>query len=1096
MTVLPDAAAQIADAKGAPARLARFAALSRETLWIAAFALALILAVWIAVAVLIGKARSDATAETYHEEYTSAAVFAEQATRTIRLLDSIMQLVAHELVKAPTPTRLKELVDEKVIPLDTLVLWSFVGADGRTVGSSLGPDPKRTDLSDREHIRVQLDRNVDGLFIGKPVLGRVSGRWSIQLTRRIEDASGETLGVLVASIDPHYFERFWKRVEGSPQDVDELVGLDGVLRARSADVETALTNHERRDALVAQMEGRNGFLEASDRDGRNWLTAYVRLEELPLVVTAAVPASAAGAQSWPAVASYAGFGTAFTLLIAGFSAALARFGGQLRERSRQAQLAERRLSLAIETIPQGFALFDADDRLTVFNNAYREIYATSADVIRPGIRFEDLLRAGLERGQYAEARGHEEAWLSARVAEHRNPVGAVEQLTDAGRWLRIEERKTSDGSVVGLRSDITELKSRAFELSRQTALLQTTLQNMGEGIAVYDRDRKLIAWNGLCAELLQTPADMFREGVSFDRVVTFQAERGDFGEVAVEEDLARRIAAFHAETHWTRERRRNDGRTIEIRQYPMPDGGAVFLYRDITERSEYEARLNEALRKAEEANRAKSEFLAMISHEIRTPMNAIMGLSAILSEQDLGAPERRYAEAISEAGERLLVIIGDLLDFSRLEAGKLSLAPRPFDVRRLVASAIDVARSEPNARALALLDEIDDGVPATLVGDDGRISQVLVNLVGNAVKFTERGGVTVRVLRGRDEAGDRTSLRFEVADTGAGIEAALQERLFQPFERGPAAEGKAVSGAGLGLAICRRLVDLMEGRMGLVSAPGKGSTFWFEIPVDVPRDEQPKEPAASPPDAGSRRLKVLVAEDIEVNRTVVGAMLQTLGHAAHMVEDGEQAVAAAAHGDYDVILMDIQMPRLNGLDAIRAIRGDSGRRRRVPIVAVTAFTQESDRIEAMNAGADGYLTKPLRKAELQAAMDRVGANAGPADDAAAHAAVLDGSVLQELREDLGEESFAMLLGRCVEDIEDRLLKLDAATDASDGKQARALAHALKGLFAQFGAAEAAGAASAAETADDGALADTVAALRLRAAAALTGFKTLRDGPRG
>ncbi len=401
----------------------------------------------------------------------------------------------------------------------------------------------------------------------------------------------------------------------------------------------------------------------------------------------------------------------------------------------------------------------------------------------------------------------------------------------AGRWLQIEERKTSDGSIVDLRTDITGLKLREFELSRQTALLRTTLQNMGEGIAVYDKDRKLIAWNELSASLLQAPHEMFQEGVAFERVVRFQAERGDFGPVDVEAELAERIDAFHSEEHWTRERRRRDSRTIEVRHHPMPDGGAVFLYRDNTERSDYEARLNDALRKAQAASRAKSEFLAMISHEIRTPMNAIIGMSALLDERALDPTERRYVSAITEAGEKLLVIIDDLLDFSRLEAGKLALKLKPFDVRHVAASAVEIARTQAKADALSIIVEVDDAIPSIVVGDGGRISQILLNLVGNAVKFTGQGTVKIVVRpKGEPHAG-RMVLRCEVADSGPGIAPSLQERLFLPFERGAVAGEKAVSGTGLGLAICQRLVDLMHGELGVESELGAGSTFWFEIPV-------------------------------------------------------------------------------------------------------------------------------------------------------------------------------------------------------------------------------------------------------------------------
>ena len=1063
---------------------------ARETRLIAAFGIALVIAVWIAVALLIGKARSDAITENYREEYTSAAVFAEQATRTIRLLDSVMQLVAHELAKSPTASRLKELADDKVIALDTLVLMSFIDLDGRTVGSTLGPDPNRTDLSDREHIRAQLDHRVDGLFIGKPVLGRVSGKWSIQLTRRVEDSSGRMLGVLVASIDPHYFERFWGRVAGSRQDVDELFGLDGVLRARSFDVETALLERESRDAMVGAAGQRpNGYVETTDKNGQEWLTAFVKLEELPLIVTAAVTAKTALADSRPAVEAYAGFGGLITLLITGFSVMLVRFAERLKASMKLAQVAERRLSHAIDTVPQGFALFDADDRLVVCNDAYREIYATTADLIRPGAAFETLLRAGLERGQYLEARGNEEEWLRARMADHRDPSGAVEQQTDSGRFLRIEERKTSDGSIVGLRTDITELKRREFALSRQTTLLKTTLQNMGEGIAVYDTDRKLIAWNELSASLLQTPHEMFQEGVPFERVVRFQAERGDFGPVDVEADLAERIEAFHSERPWITERRRKDGRTIEVRHYPMPDGGAVFLYRDNTQRSDYEARLNDALRKAQAASRAKSEFLAMISHEIRTPMNAIIGMSALLEERDLDATERRYVGAILEAGEKLLVIIDDLLDFSRLEAGKLALESKPFDMRRVIATALDIARAQPNADVLSISEEVDAAVPSVLIGDGGRISQIVLNLLGNAVKFTSSGRVRIHVrLKGEPHAG-RMILRCEVKDTGPGIAPSLQERLFLPFERGPVAGEKAVAGTGLGLAICRRLVDLMHGELGVDSELGAGSSFWFEIPVRLAQKEIATISLPSTPDSRRRRLNILVAEDIEANRTVIGAMLQSLGHEADMVDDGAQAIAAALDREYDVILMDIQMPRMNGLDAIRAIRNHGGRLAQVPIFAVTALAQESDREDAMNAGAEGYLTKPVRKDDLRSALDGVAVGADRAEQPPAPPE-FDEAALAELREDLGDESFVRLLGKCVEDVVARLARLEAAV--GDDKQVRALAHQLKGLFAQFGATGAARTASAAETCSEEAIAESLTALRASAAAALARFEDLRN----
>ena len=339
--------------------------------------------------------------------------------------------------------------------------------------------------------------------------------------------------------------------------------------------------------------------------------------------------------------------------------------------------------------------------------------------------------------------------------------------------------------------------------------------------------------------------------------------------------------------------------------------------------------------------------------------------------------------------------------------------------------------------------------------------------------------MTVRVSL-KEASAASVVLRFEVADTGPGIPVELQERLFQPFERGPSFGEKQASGTGLGLAICRRLVHLMDGALGLTSRPGAGAMFWFELPVLLHQEEPQGLSAATGAESGPGRLNVLVAEDIEANRTVIGAMLQTLGHEAHMVEDGKEALAAALERDYDVILMDIQMPRMNGLDAMRAIRKHGGRLATVPIIAVTAFAQEDDRRAAKNAGADGYLTKPVRKGDLHAALEAV-VDGRQAQEQRETLVEFDESAVNELREDLGEQSFVRLLGKCVEDVTERLGKLDGAAAANDEKQIRALAHQLKGLFAQFGATEAARAASEVETCEAVGIHGNLSALKDRAA---------------
>ena len=691
-------------------------------------------------------------------------------------------------------------------------------------------------------------------------------------------------------------------------------------------------------------------------------------------------------------------------------------------------------------------LFNSEDRLVTCNSAYREVYSTTADQIRPGVRFEELLRLGLERGQHRVPEGEREDWLETRLAQHKAPSGPLEQVIDSGRWLRFEERRTADGGVVGIRTDITELKQREEAFARQTALLETTLQNMGEAIAAFDRDRKLVVWNGNCHRMFGAPAELFHSGQSFDAIVRYHADRGGFGPRDPEDAFRRMVEDFHVRVPTSRIVRRHQGRAIEARRRPTPDGGAVYVFRDVSEREEYERRLGEAVLAAEAANKAKSEFLAMMSHEIRTPMNAIIGMSSVLAERELGATEKRYVHVIAEAGEKLLIIIDDLLDLSRLEAGKLKLSESSFDIRDVVASAVEMANTLPQARSLSIIKEIDADAPPSLVADADRINQIILNLVNNAVKYAQRGTVTIRVSCTSQDA-STVRLRCVVEDTGPGIPEEVQARLFEPFQRGQV--DKQIPGAGLGLSICRRLVEAMGGSIGVRSEIGVGTSFFFEIPCKTPPRASAPAPrertSANPPAKGSRRLRLLVAEDVAANQTVIAAMLSSLGHDADLVRDGAPAVSAALTTDYDAILMDLQMPEVNGFDAIRAIREQGGTRGAVPIIALTAYAYQDDREAATLAGASGYLTKPIRKAELAAALQAIAEKAQDEPGDPSFEPRFDKSIVDEMREEMGNETFARLIAQCAKDVRFRMDQLQSPR-CSGSQAARAVAHQLRGLL--------------------------------------------------